>query len=335
MTVLPDTLKRLKVSSRLVVNRALARGWVVEPYESNPSIMKLTLPSRAQPIHIFSAAPPHASYVASKIAQDKFITNKILADRGVPVPAELLLHAGHDLPQDAIDAFLAEHKRIIVKPLDASHGKGITTDITAKAALRKAISVAQKQAKTGRVLLQNHLEGLDLRVLCVGYKFISAIHRTPARVIGDGRHTVAELIDVTNEDRGENYSKRLNKIPSNEAEGYLGKKRYNSVPAKQEIVQVLGVANVGKGGELQNVTTEVPQFLIELSEAIARTLFLPVCGIDFLIAKLPTKDVTKQQLHPVVIEVNETPMLMMYEDTESALQDRVIDAYLDFIETSE
>ncbi len=328
-----DLTKR-KFTSRLIVERALERKWKIAGFKTNPAIFLVYVPGKAKPVKIYSAAPTQMPYPAAKIAKDKFITNQLLAQENLPVPKELLIDASADITDTHLQAFLSENSRVVVKPLDASHGHGITTDITLMEELKRAIDDARRYSEM--ILVQQQIEGVDIRIVCIDYQFVDAISRIPASVLGDGIHTVKELIDITNNsgERGENYSKRLNVIPPNRAAEYLGATRLASVPDVNEEVRVMGIANIGAGGIIQNIKHDIPEFLKKYAIEAAKTLELPVCGVDFMVRQLPVPSSKSADLKPSIIEVNECPMLTMYDDRYSNEQSALIDLYLDYIAQS-
>lgn len=328
-------LTKFKMTSRLIIERALFRGWKICSFETNRAIMLVYPTGRDVPLQIFSASPPQMSYPASKIANDKYITNQILAYHGLPVPKEALVKVKHDSPLDdqALETYLSDYKRVVVKPLDASHGKGITTGIVAAQQLRDALIEAKENSKKSTMLVQEQIEGIDIRVVCIGNKFVDAISRIPASVVGDGKHTVKELILATNQsdERGENYKAKLNMIPLDKASKFLTEDGLHSIPPHDTIIPVVGVSNIGMGGVRYNIKKDIPDFLIAMAEKAAELLELPVCGIDFIVKKLPAHTDTVVDLAPIIIEANACPMLTMYDDLTSPEQMAVIDKYLDFI----
>jgi len=327
-----DVSKR-KFTSRLIVERAIARDWKIVGFKTNPAIFLLYVPGRKEPVKLFSASPPQMSYPAAKFAKDKFITNRLLAIQELPVPEEVLVDTSQQINEAELEAFLSKSTLVVVKPLDASHGKGITMNVATIDDLKKAIKEARNQSDKDTIVVQEQIEGFDIRVVCIDYKAVDAISRIPASVIGDGEHTVHELIEIANQsdERGENYKAKLNVIPLDKARQHLGKEKINTVPRKNETIQVIGVSNIGMGGVRSNLFSDVPQFLKEIAERAAKTMELPVCGVDFMVKKLPKSDDTFKDLYPAIIEVNECPMLTMYDDLYSDEQNRVIDHYLDFV----
>lgn len=330
-------LTKFKMTSRLIVERLLHRGWKVCSFRTNPAIMLIYPSGKKTPIQVFSASPPHLSYPASKIANDKYITNQILAYNNLPVPQENLVKVvGENKVSDQeLQKYLSGYIKLVVKPLDASHGKGVTTNIDSLGKLKIALVEAKMNSKKKTVVIQEQLEGIDIRIVCFGYKFVDAISRIPASVVGDGEHTVQELIAATNKsnERGENYKAKLNVIPLDKAKQFLGDTKLSEIPAKDEIISVVGVSNIGMGGVRYNIKNSLPYFLIEMAEKAAVSLQLPVCGIDFIVKKLPGKHDNLNDLNPSIIEANACPMLTMYDDLRSPEQIAVIDQYLDFINT--
>lgn len=325
-------LSRRKITSRLIVQRALARGWRVCGFRTNQAILLLYLPGRKSPLQIFSASPPQMSYPAVKIAQDKYITNQLLAAEGLPVPAELLVDA-ENIDKEAVAQFMDKHRTLVVKPLDSAHGKGVTVNIRSLAGLEQAIADACTHPTKGLIVVQEQVEGIDVRIVCIDYAFADAISRSPALVTGDGEHTVQWLIEHANAggDRGQNYRGCLNVIPMDEAAKFLTDAGLARVPAAQEKVQVIGVANVGMGGERHNIRDRIPKSLQAQAIQAARTLELPVCGVDFIVRTLPEDSNAADDLEAKIIEVNNCPSLPMYEDLDSVSQIALVDRYLDYV----
>ena len=331
-------LAKMKFTTRLIAERAIGRGWGVRSFETNAAILLLQIPGRARPLKIFSASPPQMAYSAVKIAKDKYITNQLLGDAGLPVPAEILLSSASKGAEDIqkVEDFLKINPRVVVKPLDSAHGKGITVDVRDIDKFKQAVDIAAEHSLRGRILVQEQIDGFDVRTVCINYKFVDSMSRSPAAVTGDGQLSVEQLIDQTNasSERGENYKARLNIIPKDKVLQYIGEEGMKKIPASGEVVNVMGISNIGTGGERENVKNKIPAFLREMSEQASRILDLPVTGVDFLIASEPNPGSTKEELKPYIIEVNDCPSLTVYEDLHSPEQNQLIDTYLDYVATS-
>ena len=100
---------------------------------------------------------------------------------------------------------------MVVKPQDGNQGKGVTVNIVDREHLDVAFRAA---AEYGEVMVEKFLPGNDFRLLVVGDKLVAAARRDPPQVIGDGAHTVRELVDMVNHDprRGEGHATSLTKI---------------------------------------------------------------------------------------------------------------------------
>ncbi len=261
---------------------------------------------------------------------------QLLDQAGLPVLAELFIDVNHELPSQKLADFLAHYHKVVVKPLDAAHGKGITVGITEPEELLQAIKRAQQAGRVAKVLVQEQLDGHDVRIVTVGYQFLDAMNRVPPVVIGDGRQTVEQLIVLENQhqDRGEGYKSKLTFISMDKAEEFLGKNELNRVPNAREQVQVIGISNIGMGGSRINLKHRLPQFLIDMAVRASEVMELPVCGVDFIVAGQPHPDSSPEDLQAKIIEVNACPSLTHHEDLKSPEQIQAIDKYLDYLQST-
>src|SRR5690606_21749549 len=104
--------------------------------------------------------------------------------------------------------------------------------------------------------------GFDFRVLIINNKLVAAAKREPAHVKGDGKSTIQELIDITNQDprRGYGHENVLTEITVDrdtldllEKEGYT----LESVPEQGKTVYLKSTANLSTGGTSVDVTEMV------------------------------------------------------------------------------
>ncbi len=328
-------LSERQFTARLIIQRSLLRGWRVAGFDSNPAIIFIYPRPDSKPVKVFSALTPDTSYISAKIARDKHITSELLSQGGMAVPAELLLTEKITISDEKLTDFIDKHTKIVVKPLDAAHGKGITMGVNSLTKLHKAIDYAASNSPSKKVLIQEELYGHDIRIVTLGYEFLESMSRIPPHVIGDGQHTIRELVEEINqhEDRGETYKSRLAKISLDKAEAFLEPGELDRIASADEEVQVIGISNIGTGGTRENTKKTVPEFLINMAITAAKIMELPVCGVDFIVAKKPLPTSTPEELQAKVIEVNSCPSLTHYEDLNSEDQLMAIDKYLDYIES--
>ena len=220
-----------------------------------------------------------AGYVACSICDKKTQTEIFAREAGLKVPKSVR----YDNEDQAMEFIKDCGGPIVVKPLDAAHGHGISTKVSSKTGLRKAIRSAKKYSKL-RPLLQEMVKGDDLRILVIGGKFTAAVRRVPATVVGDGEHTVATLIEIENEKghRSKGKRGRLKVISLKNAKSFMNR-RIGYVPKKGEIVPVVGVSNTSMGGHAEDATADVTKEIRKKAEAFAKLLSLPVCGIDIML----------------------------------------------------
>jgi cyanophycin synthetase len=197
----------------------------------------------------------------------------------IPVPETVLA-----ADQQAVQDFVKRHKDFVVKPADGAHGRGVSVGVD-ESKLEAAISLAAESAKAGGVLLQQRIIGSDLRVLVIGGKCVAAVRRMPASVIGDGQHTLRELIAIENDanpERGLNDEKRFSKIDLDASNRFLGDRLDSQIPAKAEETIVVGTANIGAGGYAVDYTDKITPAIKAAAEKFAMLVSVAACGVDFI-----------------------------------------------------
>ncbi len=201
---------------------------------------------------------------------------------------------------------------MVVKPLNANHGRGVTIRLMDKDSVRAAFKVAREHSRT--VIIENFIVGLDHRLLVVDGKLVAASKRVPGHVTGDGEHSVSELIDIVNEDprRGVGHEKVLTRLELDAAAmEHLkeAERTPESVLAKGEVLYLRSTANLSTGGTAVDVTDIIHPVNREMAVRAATAVGLDVCGVDFL-----TNDITKSyRTHGgAICEVNAAPGFRMH-----------------------
>jgi cyanophycin synthetase len=246
--------------------------------------------------------------IAETIAQDKELTKRLLDAAGVPVP---LGRAVAD-PDDAWAAALEIGLPVVLKPKDGNQGKGVTVNITSREQLDAAYVAASEFRDD--ILVERYLPGNDFRLLVVGNKLVAAARRDPPQVLGDGVHTVRQLVDTVNLDprRGNGHSTSLTKIRFDDiALGSLAKQGLvaDSVPAKGQRVILRNNANLSTGGAATDVTDDVHPEVAARAIAAAHMIGLDICGVD-LVCDSVLQPI--EELGGGIVEVNAAPGLRMH-----------------------
>lgn len=248
------------------------------------------------------------SNIGVEIACDKEDTKYLLEQAEVRVPRGEIIRRESSLE----DACRYVGYPLVVKPIDGSHGRGITVGIQSYEEALVAFHAAKKVSNT--IIIEKFIVGDDYRLLVINNKLVAAAKRTPAHVIGDGEHNVQELIDIVNEDprRGYGHENVLTQITINdltktiiESAGYT----LESILPKGEQLILKDTGNLSTGGTAEDVTDIVHPANVSMAERISKIIDLDICGIDIM-----TTDISQplEDTDGAVIEVNAGPGFRMH-----------------------
>lgn len=247
-------------------------------------------------------------HIAVELASEKDETNRILGDLGLPVPRQALVYR----LRRAISAAERIGFPVVLKPLNANHGRGVTTDISTEAELEEAYDKAK--VHSDGVIVETFLQGLDHRLLVVNGELVAAAKRVPAHVVGDGNSSVEELVARVNEDplRGVGHEKVLTRISlDKQAELMLSHHGYevSSVPSEGEVLYLQPTANLSTGGTSVDVTDTIHPDNKSMAERSILALGLDVGGVDFI-----TTDITRsyREVGGGICECNAAPGFRMH-----------------------
>ncbi|TRU20111.1 MAG: cyanophycin synthetase [Microcystis aeruginosa Ma_MB_S_20031200_S102] len=249
--------------------------------------------------------------LAVELACDKEGTKTILKDGGIPVPRGTVIQY-----LDELSAAIEEVGGfpIVIKPLDGNHGRGISIDVKNQQEAEEAYDLASSASKTRSVIVERYYKGTDHRILVINGKVAAVAERIPAHVVGDGRSTVEELIDITNRDpnRGDGHANVLTKITIDKtALNVLEKQGYEltSILAHGEIAYLRATANLSTGGIAVDRTDEIHPENVWIAQRVAKLIGLDIAGIDVV-----TEDIRKplKEVDGVIVEVNAAPGFRMH-----------------------
>jgi len=300
-----DENVRLGPSTGSIVRAAVARGI---PFRrlNDGSLVQFGWGAKAR--RILAAETDATGAIAESIAQDKELTKELLRAAGVPVPK------GRPV-EDAEDAWAAAQEigvPVVVKPQDGNQGRGVAVNLRWREQVHAAYAAAREESR--RVIVERFAPGCDFRVLVIGGKVVAAARREPPQVVGDGGHTVDQLVELVNRDprRGEDHATSLSKMRLDDiglavlAEQGFGAQ---SVPEKGLVVVLRRNANLSTGGSATDVTDEVhPQIAARAADA-ARMVGLDIAGVDVV-----CRDIARplEEQGGVIVEVNAAPGLRMH-----------------------
>jgi cyanophycin synthetase len=247
-------------------------------------------------------------HISVELASDKEETNKLLGDLGLPVARQRVVYS-EDEAARAADSI---GYPVVVKPLNANHGRGVSILLQDGDEVRNAFGHAREHSRS--VLVESYIEGLDHRLLVVNGELIAASKRVPGHVIGDGQNSVEQLVEITNQDprRGIGHEKILTRLElDHQAQRLLENLGYTaeSVPSKGELVFLRSTGNLSTGGTAVDVTDEIHPDNREMARRAANAVGLDVCGVDFL-----TTDITQsyKRTRGAICELNAAPGFRMH-----------------------
>lgn len=255
---------------------------------------------------IWTAETDQTGAIAESIASDKDLTKSLLHACGVPVPEGRIV----DSAQDAWEAAEEIGLPVVVKPVDANHGRGVSLDLMTQAHVEAAYAVAR--AESSNVIVERYVPGNEHRLLVVGGRMVAAARGEAAWVTGDGRSSIVELIDSqlnTDPRRGTTEDYPLNTIlidaePAIRLE--LARQGFNpqSIPPAGQKILIQRNGNVAL-----DVTDAVHPEVCAMASLAARVVGLDVAGIDIVAADI-SRPLDEQR--GAIVEVNAGPGLLMH-----------------------
>ena len=249
-------------------------------------------------------------HIAVEISCDKEDTHRLLNDLGLPVPKQYMVYNERETVR-------AAHRigyPVVVKPLSANHGRGVTININEDEEAAAAFSTAREQGTSRAVLVESFITGMDHRMLVVNNELVAVAKRVPGHVVGDGKKTIAELVDLVNEDprRGVGHEKVLTRLEiDHQAKRLMEKAGFTeeTVLPQGEPFFLRSTANLSTGGTAVDMTDVVHPDNREMAIRAVQAVGLDVGGVDFL-----TDDVTQsyKDIGGAIVEVNAAPGFRMH-----------------------
>ncbi|MCS7073878.1 MAG: cyanophycin synthetase, partial [Bacteroidia bacterium] len=315
---------RLGPSTGAIVEEAIQRGI---PYIRLNKRSLVQLGYGVNQRRIQATVASTTSSIAVEIACDKEETKNLLDSMGIPVPKGDVVYSESGL-KSVIERI---GYPVVTKPVDGNHGKGATTNIRTWEQALDGFVAARKYSRG--VICERYIQGYDHRVLVINYKFVAAAKRTPAMVVGDGKHTIRELIDIVNQDprRGYGHEKVLTQITVDEHTQRIFEEKNLTLetilPEGQELY-LKPTANISTGGTATDVTDLVHPYNVFMAERIARVIGLDICGIDIM-----TPDISQpiNEVGGAILEVNAAPGFRMHVAPTEGLPRNVAEPVLDLL----
>ncbi|HEV2127012.1 MAG TPA: cyanophycin synthetase [Thermomicrobiales bacterium] len=295
-------------STGSIVQEAQRRGIPVLRLDPRRSLVQLGHGKYQK--RIWATVTSETANIAVDIASNKELTNRLLQEVGIPVPKSATVGNA----EDAVRSAERIGYPVVLKPLDGNHGRGVFVNLADEGEVREFFESAHSESRSGIVVVESFITGRDYRILVVNNDVIAVSERVPAHVVGDGKTTIAELIERENADprRGVGHEKILTRITVDsqtmevlERDG----RSLDDVPDEGEFVQLKLTGNMSTGGTAIDRTDEIHPDNVEIARQAAMVVGLDIAGIDFI-----TTDIAEsvRQTGGAICEVNAGPGFRMH-----------------------
>jgi len=250
----------------------------------------------------------NTSCLAVDVACDKIMTKQLLSIAGIPVPEGYVVYTAEEAKQAARKLGYP----VVVKPCDGNQGKGVSLNLRNAREVTAAFKLAREYSP--KIIVERQIKGRNFRVLVVNGRFVCAAERIPAHVVGDGVHSIQELIDIVNSDplRGEKHEKPLTKIKIDSiTKKVLSKQGYSldTILPEGEKAFLRENGNLSTGATAVDVTDEVCLENRLLAERAAKVIGLDIAGVDITTENI---SVPLESTDGAIIEVNAAPGIRMH-----------------------
>lgn len=249
-------------------------------------------------------------HIAVEISCDKEETHNLLNDLGLPVPQQRMVYS------DAQAVKMAKHigYPVVLKPLNANHGRGVSIDLTTDEQVITAFAFAREHGTSRAVLVESFLTGLDHRMLVVNGELVAVAKRVPGHVVGDGVNSISKLVDIINEDprRGVGHEKVLTQLElDTQAKRLLDEAGFTeeTVLPQGELFYLRSTANLSTGGTAIDMTDVVHPDNKTMAERAVKAIGLDIGGVDFLTADISQ---SYKDIGGGIVEINAAPGFRMH-----------------------
>ncbi len=298
----------LELSTQILMKESIKRGITVNVVDRSENFISLKKDEKIEYVKQATKTSKD-TYVSVLIMENKTVTKKVLAEKGVKVPRG---EEFNTIEEAKIKAHKYINKPIVIKPKSTNFGIGI--NIFPEGAnledIIHAFEIAFKNDTT--VLIEEFIKGKEYRFLVINDEVVGILHRVPANIIGDGGKSIKELVEVKNQDplRGKGYVTPLEKIRLEEnAELFLKQqgKNFDYIPKKDEIVYLRENSNISTGGDSVDYTDDIPQKFKDIAVNASKAAGAMICGVDMML-----EDYRDENTNYAIIELNFNPAIHIH-----------------------
>lgn len=286
----------VKSRTKLLLEAAEKNGWEVFPVWNNTWLF---LEGDSVVGGTYQHALSNQVHLARTLATHKEATKLALQRIGVPVPSGKVYET--DALQTALKDFVARERPQIMKPTTGSTSTGVTLSLPDEDSFIEAWGLIRETIPTSKILVEDLVDGFDIRVLVINGSAVAAASRINPFVVGDGRTSLGELIELRETDRTQcSFTKRFSTPVDRDFIAAQGVDMEKTIPENDVILLNRSINLVG-GRESLDVTDLVSPSLLKLAENATRAMpFQPIVGVDIMTTSLSANT-------GVVLELNVQP----------------------------
>ena len=314
----------LELSTQLLIKEAMKRGITVDVLDRVDNFISLKQYGKTEYVKQATKTSKD-SYISALMMENKVVTKKMLQKQGIRVPQGSEFSSLEEALKK-VENF--KDKPIVIKPKSTNFGTGISIfkDDASQEDIKTALEVAFKYDDT--VLVEEFIKGKEYRFLVIGEEVVGILHRVPANIVGDGIHTVRELVALKNEDplRGKGYHTPLEKIELDESAGLFLKGQqldFSSIVEEGHLVYLRENSNISTGGDSIDYTDLIGERFKQIAVKSAKAVNAQVCGVDMMI-----EDVQDEKSAYGIIELNFNPAIHIhsypYKGAERNIAERLL-----------
>ena len=331
--------EEMELSTQMLLFDAIQKGIHFEILDEQDQFLKLWHKDHVEYVKNGNMTSKD-NYVVPLAMANKTVTKKILADAGFPVPAG---DEFTSLEQGLAYYPLIKDKQIVVKPKSTNFGLGISI-FQEPASLdnyQKALEIAF--AEDTAVLVEEFIPGTEYRFFILDGRCEAVLLRVAANVVGDGKHTIRELVAQKNANplRGRDHRSPLEIIALGDIEQLmLTQQGYtpDDILPEGKKVNLRRNSNISTGGDSIDVTETMDSSYQELAAAMATSMGAWACGVDLIIPD-KTQPASKEKPHCTCIELNFNPSMYMHtycaEGPGQAITPKILDKLFPEVATSQ
>lgn len=317
-------------TNRLIADAAQRLGARAEPLSRDPTDFFMRLRHPRGSVLISKTRSPFLTQVAQTLSNNKHVSRERLLAAGIPVVEDLLVDEGVDRGDPGVEAFLARHPAVVVKPNWGNRGVGVGLDLREEVSVWRAIDHARGLDRDEEALVEPFLPGTNIRLTVIGGRFEAGAEVRRPRLEADGRRSLRELVEALNHDPRRADWRRpqlvsMDRVDPDEilesvvaARGWIP----STVLPPGAVVDL-----AGEESEVIDITDRVPPIWRELAVRACACLGVDVGGVDVR-GRLEAFVTGDADASPRVLEVNVLPALHLHALPTQGVPRPVFEAFV-------